>query len=128
VTAGAAWPRERDERGSATVLTLTLAAALLLVCLAGGAASGVLVGHRQAAAAADLAALAGATAVVEGGDPCAAARQVARRNEATLSACRVDGETVTVSARSDVPLLGGAGWSAFPVGAQARAGPVGQSP
>jgi secretion/DNA translocation related TadE-like protein len=72
------------------------------------------------ASAADLAALAGASALQAGEDGCAAARSNARRNEATVTACSVDGQDVTVlTARRTQPVLG----RRFTVHASARAGP-----
>jgi secretion/DNA translocation related TadE-like protein len=75
--------------------------------------------HR-AGAAADLAALAGATALRSGADPCAAAADVANRNGAVLTECskEVDSVTVSVTARSprlvgvvlDLPGRARAGW------------------
>ena len=102
--------RERDrdrERGSATVLGLgvilvlvTLLAALLVLGVA-------LRASLQARAGADSAALGGTAE-----SACAAAGELARANNATLTGCSAGGESETVSAvlrvEVTVPALGGA--------------------
>jgi secretion/DNA translocation related TadE-like protein len=94
---------------------------LLLVL---GAALGVVAAlfhaHRVAQSAADLAALAGATALADGGDGCGAAAGIATANGAALDACRVQGSDLTVTVRVTGPRW--LGQSADLV-AQARAGP-----
>jgi secretion/DNA translocation related TadE-like protein len=73
----------------------------------------VLARHR-AETAADFAALAAATRIGTGGDPCAAARQIAAANAALLRSCAVslgaDGRTGTVRvevvARAYLPVVG----------------------
>ena len=73
----------------------------------------VLARHR-AEAAADLAALAAAGRIGTGGDPCAAARQVAAADRATLRTCTLtldpDGRSgtvrVVVAMRVDLPIAG----------------------
>lgn len=118
-----------DDRGSGTVLT-----AALLVVVAGLASvvttlgSAVLARHR-AEAAADLAALAGATALVDplaaapgAGAPCRRADAVAADNGASLLLCRATGDgslSVTVAVAVSGVLTR---WS--PVTASARAGPA----
>ncbi len=57
------------ERGGATLLAVALAGVLILFGAAFGVVAAMIVAHRTAQAAADLAALAGAAAVVEA-DPC----------------------------------------------------------
>ena len=77
----------------------------------------------RARAAADLAAISGATvlsSVVAPGDPCAMAGRVAAANGASVSACSVAGEDVTVSVTVSATILGLPRQAA----AQARAGPV----
>ncbi len=97
------------------VVALT-AAALLAVQVAGL----VQLRHR-AVAAADLAALAASRASVEGQDGCAAAEQIARRNQARLEACRMDLDVATVTTRLESTPWWGGRW----VTAQdARAAPV----
>ncbi|WP_153144007.1 Rv3654c family TadE-like protein [Nesterenkonia halophila] len=113
------------DRGSGTVLVLAGALVLLMllatVVLLGAAATG----GARAARAADLAALAGAD-VARGlapGDPCTVAEQVARRNGAELTACRVigaDGTEVLVVVRRAV---GGAAGETLEATGTSRAGP-----
>lgn len=77
----------------------------------------------RARSAADLAALGGATAltsVFAPGDPCAVAQRVARANGASVEACVVDGEDVTVTVSVPVRVLG----VARQAYAASRAGPV----
>ncbi len=113
--------RGRDERGSATLLVLAMAGVLLLV----GAALGVVVAmvraHRAAESAADLAALAGAQALQRGGDPCGRAAEIARANDARLSACSSRGSVVTVRV-----IVAGPHWlgQSADLSAEARAGPA----
>lgn len=119
----------RVERGSASVLALGASALLLLllgVLIAVGA--GLSAGTR-ARAAADLAALAGAGALISGEDPrgaCAAARRVATGNGARLTGCTAepatsgrDGPAVTVLVEVEHRLVG-----LEPARARARAGGV----
>jgi secretion/DNA translocation related TadE-like protein len=113
--------RPTEERGGATVLAVTCLGLLLLVGAALGVVAAMVAAHRQAQAAADLAALAGATTIGDGGDPCAAASGVATANRATLLACTVEGSDVHVEVRVTGPRwLGQTG----DLTAQARAGPV----
>lgn len=94
------WMRvRRSERGSGTVLAL----AFVLVLLVAGTAVGLLaqagVLASRAAAAADLAALAAADAArgLAPGEPCTVAAEVAARNDARISSCRIEGgDTVQV--------------------------------
>lgn len=109
-----------SQRGSATVWTL-VACVLLGLAATGGAVGGaVLVAHREAGAAADLAALAGAAALQEGREGCAAAGTVAVANDARLVSCAVAGAEVRVVVRSGVEALG----HLLDVDARARAGPA----
>lgn len=82
---------KRTERGVGTVLTAGIA--LCLVVVAGGAC--LCIGWfsiiRQAERVAESAALAGASAAVDGRDPCQAAREAARRNNDRVSRCLVRG-------------------------------------
>lgn len=89
----------RGERGSVAVHAIAVGVVLSLfaaVLLQGALL--VRMKHRVAAAA-DLAALAGSTASLAGDDGCRAAREVARRNRAELSRCRMDLDVATVTAR-----------------------------
>ncbi|MEQ6903570.1 Rv3654c family TadE-like protein [Nocardioides sp. YIM 152588] len=110
----------RGERGAATVLVVALAGVLLLVGCALGVAATLVVDHRRAQAAADLAALAGAARLAEGGDACRVAGEVAAANGATLLGCRVEDRDVVAEVRVTGPRwLGQTG----DLVARARAGP-----
>lgn len=112
------------ERGSATVL----AAALTMVVLAAAGSAAAWVGavdaRHRARVAADLAALAGAGALAQGGDGCGQAAALAAANGATARGCIVNGEALEVVVGLDarIPLLG----RDLPVTAtaRARAGPA----
>jgi secretion/DNA translocation related TadE-like protein len=91
-------PAGIGERGAASVLVLAVAGVLVLIGAALGTVAAMVVDHRSAQAAADLAALAGARSQQLGGDACAAAGDIARRNGADLTRCRVVGEDVWVTA------------------------------
>jgi secretion/DNA translocation related TadE-like protein len=112
-------PRRAEERGSGTVLGSAVIAVLVTATVLVAVLCGVLVQQRRLESAADLAALAGATALQQGKDGCRAALVAAHRNGGSLVACVTEGETVTVTAGQDTPLLFG-----WPVQrARARAGP-----
>lgn len=117
-----------EERGSGTVLVLAGALVLLIllattVLLGTAAANGA-----RAARAADLAALAGAD-VARGlapGDPCTVAEQVAERNDAELTACRVtgaEGTEVVLAVRRPVVGPDLEGLEALEASGTSRAGP-----
>ena len=115
-------PRRRaSERGSATVLALPLLGALTVAAVLLAFVAGAVVTQRRAASAADLAALAGATALLSGGDGCAEAATVALRNDASVASCEVDGTQLRVTVRAETAALFGRGLT---VSARARAGPV----
>ena len=82
----------RDERGVGTVLTAAMCMVLVGVAMVSAVVVGWLATEQSAQDAADLASLAGASVVVEGGNGCSAARDVAERNGARLVACEVRGE------------------------------------
>lgn len=112
----------RDDRGIASVWAATAAAALLLtaaVCIDVGAA---IRARQVAAAAADLSALAAAGRSVGGvEDACRAAAELAARNGAELTGCRLDGWDALVETRvARAGLLPTRG----PATARARAGPA----
>jgi secretion/DNA translocation related TadE-like protein len=110
----------RNSRGSAAMLGVVVIGVLSLVALLVGTVGGVVADQRRVESAADLAALAGAAAGLRGEDACAAAEQVARRNEATLASCQVAGEDVDVLARRAVREVFG---HDLRVSSRARAGP-----
>lgn len=116
-----AHPAAADQRGSASVLAVVLVGALSVAAVLVAAVGAVVADQRRVASAADLAALAGAAAVQSGGDGCASAAAVARRNAARLASCAVVGSAVTVrTSRETRPLLG----TRLTVRSAARAGPV----
>ena len=116
-----------DERGSGTVYSLGVIAVLLAAALGIAGLIQAQSATGRARAAADLAAISGATvlsSVVAPGDPCAMAQRVAAANGASMSACSVAGEDVTVSVTISTTILG------LPrrATAEARAGPVDAPP
>ena len=117
--------RSRGESGAGTVLALSFLGLLTFVGVAVAGVVGVVAAHRAAQGAADLAALAGATTLQDGGDPCDRARSIAARNGARLAGCVVDDWEVRVSVRASGPrLLGRVTW----MPARARAGPTSSLP
>lgn len=112
--------RTRSERGVAVVwgiASLGLLTFFAVVCVHVAA---LVVAHRQAQGAADLAALAGAGALLRGEDACVAAHHVARRNRASLSVCRVSGPEVVIDVRVRTDGLAG---RVHVLEARSRAGP-----
>ncbi len=112
-----------SDRGSASVWLVGLAGLVLLASAAGVVRGAAVVVRHRVEAAADLAALAAAARLADGsgGDPCAAASQVAAANGAVLSGCRLAGSTAEVEAEAtlDAGLLG-----RHRARARARAGPA----
>lgn len=88
--------RLHDARGAITLLVVAISGLLLLLGSALGVVAAMVVAHRTAQAAADLAAVAGATALQRGRDPCATAADIAVANGASLTSCTVDGRDVLV--------------------------------
>jgi secretion/DNA translocation related TadE-like protein len=112
--------RCRDERGAATVVAIGLVGVLTFVTAVCVGVAALVLAHRRAQVAADLAALAGASALQRGADPCAAAGTITERQGARLQRCVVEGEEVVVVTGVRVATaLGGA-----ELPARARAGPV----
>lgn len=117
-------PRGRmvdDDKGAMTVTTAFVVAAILALTLAVLLLARAAVAGHAARSAADLAALAGAHAVREGGDPCATASGIASANGAAMPVCTVDGRDVVVRAEVRVGL---GVFGARSAAAVARAGPV----
>lgn len=120
---GVAAATERDpERGAGTVLVLGIAAVVLMLGVAVAALGAAQQARGAAQAAADLGALAAATALRDGYEPCLTAREVVARNHGSLVDCRTEeggvvGVTVT---RASVGLPG---WAPGDAVARARAGP-----
>jgi secretion/DNA translocation related TadE-like protein len=110
----------RDDRGAATLLVVAFLGLLLFVGAALGAVGALVGSHRSAQSAADLAALAGASALARGEDPCAAAASIARANGASVVACAPDGLEVRVGVEVTGPRWLG---QAADLEAEARAGP-----
>ena len=81
------------DRGSATVFAAAISLVLVMAATAALLVVAVVLASHRARSAADLAALAGATAEVGGGDACQAAGANALTNGADLTTCRVAGET-----------------------------------
>ncbi len=109
------------ERGASTIVVVSLAGMLLWLGAALGVVAAMVAAHRTAQAAADLAALAAATRLADGGDACAEAGTVATANGASLTACAVDDRDVRVAVE-----VAGPGWlgQTGDLTAEARAGPT----
>ena len=113
--------RGTDELGAGTVLAVAMMGLLVTVTVVAAGVAAVIAAHRIAQSAADLAALAGAAAIQDGGDPCAQAAEVADRNRARLNGCEVEGWNVSVVVTaSTAPLPGGV----LDLRARGRAGPA----
>lgn len=117
--------RRDPERGAGTVLILGIVGAVLVLAI-GIAGLGAAQNARGAAqAAADLGALAGATALRDGFDPCGTATAVVVRNGAEAASCEVLGAGVVrvVATRMPAGVAGALGGALGPARASARAGP-----
>lgn len=113
-------PRPRRDSGAATVLAVAVVAVVVLLSTGALVIASAVVASGRARLAADVAALAGARAARDGADAaraCALARQVARTNEATLTACSLEGE------RLDVVVTVQPAWWPAVAAARSRAGP-----
>lgn len=113
----------RSERGAGTVLVLGIVAVILLLAVATAALGAAQNARGSAQAAADLGALAGATALRDGFDPCGTAGAAVKRNGAEVASCEVLGAgtvrvVVTRKVAGPAGELGGA-----QARAAARAGP-----
>lgn len=118
-------PGRRSEEGAGTVLSVAMLGVLVTVTVAAAGIVGVVATHRIAQSAADLAALAGATALQDGGDACQQAAAVAGRNQARLSDCVVDGWDVSVVVVANTARLPG---GVLDLRARGRAGPAVSAP
>ena len=112
----------RPEDGAGTVLAVAMLGVVVTVTVAAGGVVGVIASHRAAQSAADLAALAGAAALQDGGDACQQAALVAQRNHARLRRCQVQEWNVAVVVAADTARLPG---GVLDLEARGRAGPVG---
>ena len=114
--------RHPDERGAVTVFAVACLAVLLLVGSALGVVAAMVRAHRAAQSAADLGALAAASALARGRDPCGPAAAIAEANGAELLSCEIHGQDALVTVEVAGPRwLGQTG----DLSAQARAGPGG---
>lgn len=111
----------RSELGAGSVLAVAMLGVLVTATVAAAGVVGVVATHRTAQSAADLAALAGAAALQDGGDACVRAGEVARRNRTELRACSVQGWNVAVEVSADTARLPG---GALDLRARGRAGPA----
>lgn len=110
----------RGESGAGTVLAVAMLGILVTVTVATAGVVGVVGAHRRAQSAADLAALAGATALRGGGDPCGRAAVIAERNGVDLRQCRVQEWDVSVVVARRIRLPA----TSVELVARGRAGPV----
>lgn len=110
-----------DDEGSMTVTAAFAAAAVLALTVAVLLVGRAAVAAHSAQAAADLAALAGARALLSGEEACAVASRAAEANRASVVSCAIDADDVVVRAEVRVA-LGAVGVRA--AAATARAGPV----
>lgn len=85
-----------QERGSGTVMALGLILLGLSLILGMAQIAVASVGAAGAHSAADLAAIAGATDLLAGGDGCGKAHEYATKNHATVESCRVSDWMVQV--------------------------------
>lgn len=111
----------RGERGSASLFAVSCLAVLLLLGSALGVVAAMVRAHRVAQSAADLAALAAASAIGRGQDPCVAGGSTAVANGASVSSCEVAGREVTLRVRVDGPHWLG---QTSDLEAEARSGPA----
>ncbi len=110
----------RRERGSVSVHAVWVTVLLLVLTLVALQVADLVRLRHRASAAADLAALAASRASVSGDDGCAAARDVARRNGADLTGCRMDLDVATVAATVEADPWWGGSWTST---VRARAAP-----
>ena len=98
----------RDERGSGTILAAGTVVLLMAVAGAILVVGGYLVAADHARGAADLVAVSAAAKVVQRGDACRAAGEIAHRNGVSLERCTVRGDSldfvVSVTVRRPVRL------------------------
>lgn len=110
------------ERGAGTVLVLGIAAVVLLLGLAVAALGAAQQARGTAQASADLGALAAATSLRAGFDPCVTARATVERNHGRLVECHAEeGGVVAVTVRR--ASAGLPGWGTRDALARSRAGP-----
>ncbi|MEV3923398.1 Rv3654c family TadE-like protein [Actinomadura coerulea] len=111
------------DRGSGSLWVLGFAVVVWVVGVAAILVGGVRGARHRGEAAADMAALAGAARVADGGGAaCVRAREIAVRSGARVVRCRVRGEVVDVSVAVEAPML--MGLKGRLIVSRARAGPV----
>ncbi|WP_107079466.1 Rv3654c family TadE-like protein [Micromonospora sp. MH33] len=116
------WGGQGAERGGATVCLLAVGLVLVLVGLFGAGLGAARCARHQARNAADFAALGGAGRAIEGaGEACGRAAALAAANGGRLTACRLDGVDVVVTAEVRVAPLPGLARTAR---VTSRAGPA----
>ena len=93
---------KHHDDGAAGLLTLWACVSLFAISAVIPTTAALARLHTEADTAADLSALAAASQLLGGVEPCASGRQIATANGATLISCRVHG--MTVSVRVSVPL------------------------
>lgn len=92
------------ERGLGTVISAGIAFVLLSVTALSVLAIGWFGSIRRGEQIAEVAALAAASAAVEGHDPCAAAAAAAQRNGLELAVCQVQGSAPNVVVEAAVEI------------------------
>ncbi len=112
--------RGPDDRGAATVFAVACLAVLLLIGSALGVVAAMVRAHRAAQSAADLSALAAASAIARGRDPCGSAAGIAAANDAELVSCEIAGQDAVITVEVTGPRWLG---QHSDLTAQARAGP-----
>ncbi|SDS52707.1 Rv3654c family TadE-like protein [Microlunatus soli] len=101
-------PLRGRERGSGTILLMTVVIFMLVLAAGFGVVGRYIVANHQARAAADLAALAGARAYGTGADGCLAAAANAIKNRHKLVHCDIVGDptdfVITTKISQPVPI------------------------
>jgi len=118
---GARRAAARSDLGSVSLVVVACVGVLLLLGAALGVVGAMVRAHREAQSAADLAALAVASGLARGGDPCAAGAGIATANDAILVACTVVGREARVRVEVSGPHWLG---QEADLAAEARAGPA----
>lgn len=110
----------REERGAATVYAVVIGLVVMMSCVVAVQIATLARLQHTVTAAADLAALAASQSAVSGGEGCATARAIARRNHAQVASCRMDAAVATVQVAGTSPRIWGRTWT---IKRAARAGP-----
>lgn len=88
-----------DARGNMTIFAAGIACALTAILLAAVGAASLVLQQHKAQVAADMAAIAGATSLMNTTDACATASATAHANNAELTSCTIFALDVQVSVR-----------------------------